>query len=354
MHIVVESDLDAALYNRLAGPSLGRWLEFISPANNPAGAQRGGYLAAHEDCEAARAREANQVPTDRLPRTFCLLDGEERVRFGLGPDFRDEVQFTMPEEPQVIYTVISSDAFATHPGVLFLNCFEKESLYLLHSDAIEVMKDSWSEDKTLFGESGGWSSSWIVLQRALVAAQITISAKKYGFEGPRVGELIGLTYDREKRTDVLSEAFLSLCQDLSQKIGAEGHKTIKNNIDRIMRSGPAFLAFEAAELRACDANVFLKLGFEQRCETWYPHFEDSMLRSNFPVEFQMSLMFSLTREARHVRAVQRRGSYSTPEVKFGRGRNALIASPQSPRSCRSPVHNQKGRIPGFGPSSGLS
>ena len=329
VRIFAESALDAALYNRLAGPSLRRWLAFVSPAETPAGKQRGGYSAAYEDCETARARETGQVPADRIPRTFCLLDGEERVRFGLESDFRDEVHFYMPEEPQVVHSVISSDAFVAHPGVLFLNCFEKENLYLLYSEAIEMMKNCWGEDRELFGEVGNWQSSWMVLQRALVSALITTSAKKFGFEGPRVGELIGLAYNRGERTSTLAEAFLRLCDERKQLLDLEGHRSVKEKVDHIMTSGPAFLNFESVDLMSCDANLFLKLGFEKRCEAWYPHFEDVMTRGNFPVQFQMSLMFSLTREARFRRAVQSRSLRTTPEVKFGRGKNALYASSQS-------------------------
>lgn len=129
VRILAESGKDAELYGRFLGVHAHEALWFEAPPSGGNDGQTGGGFRS-----ATKALREEGDPPVGGRRVWCLLDGEESLRFGRGCE--------LFENSELIFTIDDPAC----DGMLFLGCYEKENLYLQFGEADRLIDALVSAD----------------------------------------------------------------------------------------------------------------------------------------------------------------------------------------------------------------
>ena len=342
MQIYVENDSDAELYQQLAGETLGRWLIFRAPPSMEAGSkdQKGGYWAALQEVQQHEGTEHEWL-SPGLKRHCCLLDGEEAMRLGFEEyELRDEMilrsWMSDIKVPQIAAPAPRTDRVnfdsrlederrsKTNPrndGILLLNCHELENLYFLYADAKDLMHDMWDEKRFIYGTELQHKDLWIILQRCILVSTFFGIKSKFNVQGEDFKVLFGALKSENSPLADLPERLLKSIQhgtrrdfiDEAVELTRKKLKWIRDNEDEIRR-------FSNHALRICDGKTLMIHG-RINSPALKRRFRKKLMTEGFARDFQLSIMFSLTRQVHYLQ--------DSAEVVFGRGPYAMTARSRS-------------------------
>lgn len=326
--IYVENSADALLYQNLIGPMLGEWIRFSEPpdSNGRRGqkntSENEGWKAALSACRKARA-DANPVENRSF---YCLLDGEEMTRSkpdGHHPkrdmfDLSSPLNFATYQEAFESAVLTASDE--NWRGVLFLDCWELENMYLLHTDAIDFIADCWTQGHNAFGTKLMGTDLWKVLQRCLYMSAISTYAKIIArdFEqDTKLNSVLGNLAKQANNTDhALSICMTTLRNDVSQQT-AKHFADLKDHIKYLGSCPYELLSLDKSFLRICDGKEFFKFCFAQERTNNLNRFASQLVMNGFATKFQVSLIANLVGDMRP--------TGGPGEFRFGTGKSALYA-----------------------------
>lgn len=318
IRIFAESSKDALFYNRLIGSRIRRYVKFVNSGktfyHKSSGA--GGAIA---DVRSARADKKAGV---RASWNFCLVDGEESHRFGTG--------FEILDARAPLFTIDDAKA----EGLLFLNCNEKENIFLMYGGALGQL--IYELDK--FGEAGsqaprlfGRHNFGMLMARALLHAGLKAACSHSRGDRSR-GNFKNLS-SIEKIDMDLVDAYRSVMDYRS------GNAKLRPNEDPFKRQEDAvfrdywpklFRRFKALlephtlaadplaqdALRLCDAKYVLEKVFGRSLSVWEEDYEQRVIESEYAVDFQAALVQVLT--AGQPPAAERRPGAVPPIQRFRR------------------------------------
>lgn len=304
VEIFAESDLDADLYNRLLGPTLRRRVRF-TVSETAASKAKGGWA------EAKRTMERNHAMKGGPRRTFCLLDGEESVRWG------DGIEIVGIKSP-----IFRLDAAADLEGVLFLGCFERENFWYWHSDVWEILLseprhlrmapglEDKSESKRSSGKKQKSQEQWEhvnadeahrLVRRMFIKAILKMAiVRASGDRWPILGRINQLD---DRRISVLSSVKDILREQVEQREGrwrSDYFLGIKKHIKAlraavfgsVKRIDFMSQSTNASVLALCDSKGLFNLAVKSNFSGWYrssEFFDDRLVRSEFAASFQATI-----------------------------------------------------------------
>ncbi|WP_331327464.1 hypothetical protein [Methylobacterium fujisawaense] len=303
VRIFTESEDDAFFYNRLIGPRIRQYVEFVDYAYGGINEGQKGYHGAIISYRNAIKRQRQHNKREDLYR--CLLDGHVSSIFGkTGLEIFDQV------EP-----VFSLSCDTDARGTLFLNCNELENVCLLYSSAVTHLKHYLRVSNARAGAEVFFNSGQFgeAMERSLVYA--AFNAASLRARGQRV---IGFMPQNRHITDLekpaadleacarrifrfRSKHYRSSTGSAPDPFKAEEDrrfraywKDIKKKFDEFSMTRVKDDPFHDQFLRLCDGKILMEWILPERSGTWLKQFLLEVVESEYAWRFQRALLNELT------------------------------------------------------------
>lgn len=296
IRIFTESSKDALFYNRLVGSRIRRYVEFVE-SGNTFWHKKSGAPGAIADIRSARADKERGV---RATWNFCLVDGEESHRFGNG--------FEILEEQAPLFTIDDPKA----DGLLFLNCNEKENIFLIYGGALGQLLydlDKFGESEAENARKFGRHNIGTLMARALLHAGLKAACSHSRGDRSR-GNYKNLTSIQATDRDLVAsyQAVMSYrAKDAPLRLNDDPFKTEEDAIFRkywpeLFNKFKAMLAPRTLAndplahdaLRLCDAKYVMETVFGRSLSVWEEDYEQRVIESEYAFEFQAALVKAIT------------------------------------------------------------
>lgn len=165
------------------------------------------------------------------------------------------------------------------------------------------------------------AEAWRCLHRAILIAIFNGVKNKYNPKCDQYSAYAGQLANTGVPLGNLPQEIASMLEaGLRRDLKDEAMTSMTDKLDWLAENEDEVRSFSNYSLRICDGKALLAHGFAQH-RLFERHFKASLLRNGFAGDFQISLVFSLMRQAHFLSG--------TEEMVFGRGARALIGNLRS-------------------------